>query len=380
MNARSTLLLLALALTMVTFHQCSVDDNENLAPVPISIQPLFKVVDIEEDQNLRDALRQLSQDSAALILPKFYAPQAVLGRDMANNLIHYTLPIYKDVSSGFQNLVITLTPEKDVYARIFTYTSSDPKQSFSGSRLKDFNGSLVISDIYGNQQFEAPLADGKQHASENANGRTAANCLVTTYYTTVSWAGGSTTSVDYVTVSDCRSSGGSIPSISGGSSNFGIEYGNNTGGAGGGVAVVPSSSGLSQVIGDLCEGTIRFKHHAHAFSATVSNVGGDFHNSRTGKMIRSNIGVTCVSMPEYRLSNTYEASDKFTRIVNSARHQVVRNLNSGLIPADPNAIRQQLINIIKSELTRDFPGARFSTSPCEGNIPHKVLSVSDYTC
>lgn len=215
---------------------------------------------------------------------------------------------------------------------------------------------------------------GKARSNSASNAKEA-GCVTTTHYTTVTTPYGSHTKVAFVET-NCSNN---LPTV-GGSGSTGAEYGTGTGG---GVAVTPAGSGSHQVLGSLCEGKINFKHHAGkggAFSATVSNVGGTYYNTTNAQIIEANIGIVCVSIPEYKLSNNYEASDEFTRIVNFARYQVYRNLQSGLIQNTQYHVTKELEKIIRNELQDDFPGATLSKSSCSGNIPHTILDGTDYGC
>ena len=383
MNTKSPFLLFVLFLLMGVFHQCNVDEDPN--PV-VSTQPLFKIVEIENDQNLRNALQQLSlEDSAACMLPKIYAPYAILGRDITNNLIHYTLPIYKDLGSGFQNLVVTLTPNKDVYARVFSYTNEDPEQSYSG--MDNFNGDLVISDIYGNQQFESSITNGQQNPEYATNAKTAGSCTITTYYTKVSGPYGTTTKIDAVNVS-CTG-GGSVALPIGSSTSasaLGIEYGGG-GNNGGGVAVMPltSNNQLSAIIGRLCD-NIKFKLHADqgssggAFSASISDVAVtaiDYNYAQPNAMIHATLGTICVTIPGRYLSTSQNASTAFVRAYNGARQQVMMGLNDGSIDETSWGVKNALKRHLELELNYRYGGSKVSSSSCGGSIPH---TRADYGC
>lgn len=161
MNTKSIFLLFALALTLITFQRCNTD--EAISPAnSVASESLFKVVKIAEDQNLQTALDQLLvQDSTAHIFSKMglYTHTAIVGRDLNLNLVHYTIPLFNEESPGFQNLVITLTPSKESYARIFSYVSSDPKAQFES--MDTFVGELVVSDLNGKQLSRSLLSNGE---------------------------------------------------------------------------------------------------------------------------------------------------------------------------------------------------------------------------
>lgn len=100
--------------------------------------------------------------------------------------------------------------------------------------------------------------------------------------------------------------------------------------AGGGGGGENSLIELDQTIGQLCNNLI-FSHVGNSFTAEVTGLGLTAINHLLNKAIHAEIGICCIQIPDYYLSNGIEASTVFTNAFNSARQQIGNLLNSGLL-------------------------------------------------
>lgn len=239
---------------MSLFHQCNVGEDliDPLSPTSTSEEVQARQVRVDDDKNLAYALDEIfAEHPAARGKPamQYESDHVSMIRDEYHNVVRYSLALENEGKPGIRNLVLTLTPKKEVFAHIFTYIPDDPDQLFFG--IEEFTGEMIITDLEGDEIGRSYLTDGYSPGAEEeaTNGRIAStDCYVVPYYVSVYYEGGSSHRLDYTEVW-CFSSGSS-----GGSGGGECCAGGGGGGSGNGaaakiavnraLATVSSNSGL----------------------------------------------------------------------------------------------------------------------------------------
>ncbi len=148
-------------------------------------------------------------------------------RDEAHDVLRYSLALETDGQPGIKNLVLTLTPRKEVSAVIVSYVPDDPKQLFFG--IQYFTGEMIVTDLEGNEMNRTYLVKGESPKVEGThNGRMLGleECSTSVSYVAVYTQAG-TSYKQFSITTTCVPSGGN-----GGGGGGGGEQG---GGSGGGV-------------------------------------------------------------------------------------------------------------------------------------------------
>lgn len=252
MNFKRLPFLLPLLLAMLLFHQCSEEDFLE----PVSSQPKMKELRVEDDENLISALEEIFASDAVARKREdiqYESEHVIMIRDEDYNVVRYSLALENGNNPGIKNLVVTLTPKREVFAHILSYVPDDPDQLFFG--MEDFTGQMIISDLEGNEINRSYLVNGQSPEAKETptNGKTAGSECVTTYHYTESHVyipGHSAPTInkrlDYIKVS-CYETGG------GGSGSPDDSGDGELGGGGGGTG--GSSVAINRVLSTVSKNT-----------------------------------------------------------------------------------------------------------------------------
>lgn len=309
----------------------------------------------------------------------------------------YTLPLFMDKPSQYDNLVIiNENGNQELY--IIRY---EPDEDWLAAKpantdLDTFTGIISILDTQGITEASTSYSAGEPIISDGLSNGRVTDCHLEVY---IEWTevcvdgyGCHITEYEVKTVEICSGSsgdGGSSGDIGGGDDPGGMP----DGGAGdpGGYPVICGEGMVSdgsggcvintweegdQTVGKLCPDAV-FKLTGSGFTAEILNLGLTAINYRESKVIDVQIPSSCITIPSYNLSTGADAADVFSVAFNNARENVYRELTLDKLEENSVAVRARLIELIRFFLVDGVQGSSFSSGSCSGDIP---ITEANYGC